>query len=324
MTARRVYPERYVIDLELPEEERWAEVIRARRRHARRLFKNFEAQVKVPTTLLAPFGAMYRASGGRCAGEIDAWADALGVSAGVLTAAQCSYELSMAGAYAGTVFGCTAAVVGHAAGPVHLRVLDWDLPGMREATAIFDFVGGDHDFVVVGLTGFVGALTGMVRGSYSVSINQAPPSQRPSFDFAPSFLLRDVLESCATYEDAVYALKHTAVAAPAFFTVCGTDDDEACVVERRRREHKVRRMSRGLLVQANHHLARAWKELTYSDPEFQDDSETRQELAQERLRDRVGTPAQLLRALEVFPIDSNITVQRIAMHPRSGSLLVRV
>lgn len=321
--TRRAHPVRYVIDLELPEEERWAEVIRDRRRLARRLFRNFEAQVKVPTALLAPFGVMYRASGGRYTGEIAAWAHALGVSVGGLTAAQCSYELAMANAYAGAVFGCTAAVVNQASGPVHLRILDWDLPGMREATAIFDFVGWDHDFTIVGLAGFVGALTGMVPGSYSVSINQAPPSERPGFDFAPSLLLREVLETCATYDEAAYALKHTAVAAPVFFTVCGTDQDQACVVERRRREHRVRRMTRGLLVQANHHVAPSWRGHRYADDEFQDDSEIRQDLAEERLRDRVGTPAKFLRALDVFPIVSNITVQRIAMEPRSGSLLVK-
>jgi hypothetical protein len=322
--SRSAAPARYRIDLRLAEEQRWAEVIRARRIQARRLIREFESRLSFPSSVLAPFRWLYRLSGGRYAGEMAAWAEALEVSVGTLTAAQCSYELAMAGAYLGSVFGCTAAVVDRGAdAPVHLRYLDWDLPGMPAATAVFDFHGGAHEFSIIGLSGFVGALTGVVPGGYSVSINQAPASEPPGFDFGPSFLVREVLETCATYDDAVYALKHTRIAAPVFFTVCGTRRRQGCVVERRRRAHRVRRMRDGLLVQANHHLAQSWCGYRYEDAELQDDSEARQELAERRLSGRTGTARQLLRALEVFPIDSSITVQKVAMEPCSGAVIVK-
>jgi acid ceramidase len=322
--SREQSPARYRIDLRLPEDQRWAEVVRARRTQARRLVREFKSKLSVPAPVLGAFRGLYRLSGGRYAGEMSAWADALGVSAGLLTVAQCSYELAMAGAYLGSVFGCTAAVVDRGADrPVHLRFLDWELPGMREATAVFEFRGGAHDFSVVGLSGFVGALTGIVPGGYSVAINQAPASEPPGFDFGPSFLVREVLETCATYDDAVYALKHTRIAAPVFFTVCGTRPGQGCVVERRRRAHRVRRMRDRLLVQANHHVAPSWRRDHQEDVELQDDSELRQELAERRLRGRSGTARQLLRTLEVFPIESSITVQKVAMEPRTGAVVVK-
>lgn len=323
--SRSAAPARYRIDLALPEEHRWDDVIRVRRRDARRLLREFESRLSVPSALLAPFRWVYGLSGGRYAGEMSAWADALGVSPSLLTAAQCSYELAMAGAYAGSIFGCTAAVVDRPrGGPLHLRFLDWDLPGMRAATAVFDFRNGKHNFTIIGITGFVGALTGVVPGGYSVSINQAPASEPPGFDFGPSFLVREVLETCGTYDEAVYALKHTPVAAPVFFTVCGTERGQGCVIERRRREHRIRRMTGAVLVQANHHIAPSWRGYRYDDLEMQQDSENREEFAERRVRGRSGTARQLLSALEVFPIDSSITVQRIAIQPSSGAVFLKV
>jgi hypothetical protein len=43
-----------------------------------------------------------------------------------------------------------------------------------------------REFVTVGVPGLVGALSGMVPGAYSVTINYALPTFMPGFAFSPS------------------------------------------------------------------------------------------------------------------------------------------
>jgi hypothetical protein len=95
----------------------------------------------------------------------------------------------------------------------------------------------------------------MLPHAYSVTINWAPPVAFPCFDFGPAFLARDTLETCDTYDAAVQALTTTRLSTSVFFTVCGTAQGQACVIERTQREAVVRPMPGPVLVQANHHVA---------------------------------------------------------------------
>src|SRR5262249_11691855 len=153
-------------------------------------------------------------------GEIQAWADSLGVSVGTATMLNCAYELSHL--RVPQLFGCTAGlrwVEGQ--GMVHVRTLDWPLPSMAQATRLFRFRRGQRDFVSVGVPGQVGILSGMLPGAYSVTINWAPPAAMPNFDFGPCFFLREVFEKHDTYASAVQALTKTQLSTSVFFTVCG-------------------------------------------------------------------------------------------------------
>lgn len=60
-------------------------------------------------------------------------------------------------------------------------------------------------------------LSGMVPGGYSATIDYAPPTFMPGFDFGPLFLLRHVFETCDTYDDACYTLSHTKLSANVLF-----------------------------------------------------------------------------------------------------------
>jgi hypothetical protein len=111
----------------------------------------------------------------------------------------------------------------------------------------------------VGIAGFVGVLSGMVPGAYSVTINWAPPVVMPGWDFGPAFLLRRVLESCDTYEQAVADLSTVPLASSVFYVVCGAKKGQACVVERTRTKAAVREYRGKPLVQANHHVARQFR-----------------------------------------------------------------
>jgi hypothetical protein len=246
----------YLIDLARSEATRWEEVISHEKPAATRLLQEAGRQFeRVPELLRWVFARFYQRSGGLYRAEIESWARALGMSPGTVTILNCAYELSHL--RWPKLFGCTAGVRGvDGLGMVHVRSLDWPLAAMGAATRLFRFRRGAREFVSVGVPGHVGVLSGMLPRAYSVTINWAPPVAFPSFDFGPAFLLRDTLETCDTYDAAVRTLTETRLSTSVFFTLCGTAQGQACVIERTQREAVVRRMSEPVLVQANHHVAR--------------------------------------------------------------------
>src|SRR5262245_214606 len=244
----------YRIDLAEPPARRWAEVIAREQGAAGRLVREAGAAFeRVPQVARWIFDRLYKAFGGLYRGEMEAWAASLGVSLGTVTMLNCAYELSHL--RWPKVFGCTAGVRDvEGLGMVHVRNLDWPLESMGEATRVFRFRRGSREFVTVGVPGQVGVLSGMVPGAYSATINWAPPAAFPSFEFGPTFLLRDTLETCDSYDAAFQRLERTVLSTSVFFTLCGTEKDQACVIERTPRAAAVRHQRGPTVVQANHHV----------------------------------------------------------------------
>jgi hypothetical protein len=245
----------YSIDLETVEARRWDEVITREKPVASRLVQEAESEYpRVPELLRWVFARLYKAFGGLYRDEITAWATALEVSVGTATVLNSAYELSHL--HWPKLFGCTTGVRWiDGLGMIHVRNLDWPLPSMGDATRLFRFRRGAREFLSIGVPAQVSVLSGMLPGAYSVTINWAPPTANPSFDFGPGFLLRDTLETCDTFDAAVRRLTETPLSTSVFFTVCGTEQGQACVIERTQRAAVVRSMTGGVLVQANHHVA---------------------------------------------------------------------
>lgn len=160
-----------------------------------------------------------------------------------------AYDMSQ---MTGDLFGCTTAAFHNPThGMIHCRTLDWPIRSLGKATRIFRFKGKGHEYVTVGMLGFSGALSGMVPGGYSVTINWAPPSGLNLRGISPTFLLREVLETCATYDEAVKKIVSTETLTGAFIMVCGVERGQACVIERTPHAAVVR-LPHGVLVHGNH------------------------------------------------------------------------
>lgn len=321
----------YALNLEQEEARRWAEVIAGEKVVAGRLIQEAgRAFARVPELLRWVFARLYQASGGLYRGEIAAWAEALGVSAGTVTILNCAYELSHL--RWPRLFGCTAGVRWvEGLGMVHVRNLDWPLATMGAATRLFRFRRGPREFVSVGVPGQVGVLSGMLPGAYSVTINWAPPAAFPSFDFGPTFLLRDTLETCDNYDSAVEVLSRTRLSTSVFFTVCGTEKDQACVIERTQRDAVVRPMPGPVLVQANHHVAGKYAR---NNDDLLEVVEGEEEFSLEGSGRRADTLAGALAAvgscrledaavvLAVPTILNSLTCQQMVFCPRTGAVKV--
>jgi hypothetical protein len=318
----------YVIDLTKSESERWAHVIAKEKEVARRLVdeaaKEFE---KVPEVLRWIFAHAYQVMGGLYQDEIAAWAKGISASLGTATMLNCAYELSHL--RWPKFLGCTAGVRWiDGLGMVHVRTLDWPLPSIAAATRLFRFRRGAREFIVVGACGHVGVLSGMLPGAYSVTINWAPPAGFPTFDFGPTFLLRDALEKCDTFDTVVKTLRDTRLSTSVFFTVCGLEKGQACVIERTQREAIVRPLKDGVVAQANHHVAQKFiknnKTLAEVEEEtFEADSVCRIEALDRALREAGSCSLeQLTDLLNQPPVFNQYTCQQMIFCPTTGTVNV--
>lgn len=134
-----------------------------------------------------------------------------------------------------------------------LRTLDWPFNGLGRHVVVARQDSPAGPYFNVTWPGFFGVITAMAPGRFSVAINQAPvfrhgPSWLPypwPVDWlisrwrtftgsrpAPAQVLRQVMESCETYEAAKQHLMEVPLALPVFFTLAGINPQEACVIER--------------------------------------------------------------------------------------------
>ena len=106
-------------------------------------------------------------------------------------------------------FGCTAFAVNTNSTTFHCRNLDWHTENnlLGKHSMIFDFQRkGKTLYKTVGWPGFVGALSGVRPGKFSVTLNAVLSKDKPEIAFPISFLIRDVLASAESYEEAKHPL----------------------------------------------------------------------------------------------------------------------
>lgn len=323
----------YSIDLNRAPAVRWEDVASQERESAGRLVREAAAELRrIPEAVRWGFARLYRSLGGLYSEEITSWAETLGQSVGTLTMLNCAYELSHV--RVPRIFGCTAGVRHvEGLGMVHVRSLDWPLASMGAATRLFRFHRGTREFVSVGVPGQVGVLSGMLPHAFSVTINWAPPAGFPTFEFGPTFLLRETLETCDSYEAAVQTLTRTPLSASVFFTVCGTEVGQACVIERTQRDAAVRSLEGPVLVQANHHCAESFeahneeiREVEEGEEVFSlEGSRRRTEVLANSLSGAPNDPTldNLIETLNVATVLNRDTCQQMVFCPRSGEVKVR-
>jgi hypothetical protein len=149
-------------------------------------------------------------------------------------------------------WGCTSRASAHDGVPWLLRTLDWPFHGLGHHTELAHMSGAAGDFISVTWPGYVGVLTALAPGRFAAALNQAPMWRRTEHawlrpcDFAlnavrvwsgdgrmpPDQLLRQVFETCATYEAAREALEQTPLSRAVIYTLVGCAPHERCVIER--------------------------------------------------------------------------------------------
>jgi hypothetical protein len=236
---------------------------------------------------------------------------------------------------------CTAGVM-HSdhLGMLHLRALDWPLPGIGETTILLHHVntqGGDY--YSVGWPGYCGVLSGFKPGAFSASINQTFLFGRPSLQWPPSHLLRRVFDECETYDEALDALSHSSVCVPAMILLSSAD--RAAAVEMTPKGNRVHPMENGRpIAVANDYLSADWREkfratypgfATYLEGQTESvdpaepavDMDDRRNALLERMNRRnPRTPAQAFKILQNAPVEYNLTMQQMVYSHEKDELLI--
>ena len=239
--------------------------------------------------------------------EISAWADGAGKSINLIKLLNLSYEFSHV---IGAVYGCTAAGQNTRDGVVHLRNLDWPLPGIANATQIMTWDLEDRQVVNVGILGYAGILTGMVPGRFSIAMNWGAPDGPPNpYKTRPAGLVREALTYAEDFEDAVAMLEMENIATSAIFSVAGTKKNEFAVIERTKNEAYVRPGTNE--VAANHFSEE-------SDWDYLNDDEVKEYSLERENALRKAKKSADISALR--SCDNEDTVQKVLMIPRTGEI----
>lgn len=207
-----------------------------------------------------------------------------------------------------------------------LRTLDWPLEGLGETVVVAKFKGKAGVYHNVTWPGAVGIVTAMAPGRFSAAINQPPfrkwtkscwadwPINRvrllTSKAVPPTFLLREVFDNCATYDEAKEILCERPIAMPAFFTLSGTAPDQACLIEREETGYSVHESPTAC---ANH-----WMKRTVAGHGRGFKSHDRLEMMQEN-RDTIGDDFEWV----VPPILNDTTRLAVIANAMEGKLIVR-
>lgn len=132
-------------------------------------------------------------------------------------------------------FGCTAFAVDIGCTVLHGRNLDWHTSNniLSETTKLFNFQkGGKTIFKSVGWPGFIGVLSGVKPGAFSLSLNSAFSYDNNEIGIPISFLLREVLNSSESFEEAKIILEQTKIACDCLILLSGIKENEKIVIER--------------------------------------------------------------------------------------------
>jgi len=243
----------YTVNLDLPPEQRWNELVDAFRPQLKKAVDFFEGRIPTlvrPAVLaaLADLGDhMDETFEAPYAAEVRGVAARLGVPTGLVLLTQFLYELSAA---------CTSIVAETPNGQIfHARNLDYGNGPDDDYTATLKALTVDLDFQQHNTTvykgtsfvGYLGLVTGMRPHAFSISLDE---TSGPSWgvllngiEFVrnkqarlPCFLIRDVLLNATSYAGAVDALASAPMLAPAYLIVGGVRSGEGVVLSRLQRE----------------------------------------------------------------------------------------
>lgn len=232
-------PPIFKIDLDLPPQERFKEVVLAKYDEIHTLVKILFSQFPVPEFLFRAVGfyeeLVYQHH--ECYEELKGLAKYTDLSFGEVFLVNFVYEI---------LASCTSIVTIDKHGNIiHGRNLDYPYqPYLANLTVRFQFYkNGQMLFEGDGNAGFLGVVTGLRPGGFGISINERAKGGPLSTlyeimfrrTFSIPFYIRRVLETAQNFKEAVEMLSTEEFAAPAYLTVSGMEQNEGVVITRDRR-----------------------------------------------------------------------------------------
>ncbi len=308
--------------LDMPPSTRW-EGLRPQASHARALVESYARDlggVERLGPLLEEYAEAFVSSEHR--EELAAVAALLGLPLQGVLLANLYYDALKA-----ALMGCTAFAVDTPVGPLHARNLDWWTEGRLLATATqrVELRGGRarSPVTIVGWPGFVGALSGVAHGRFAVTLNAVLSEDPPGLAEPMTLLLREVLETARSFDEAVERLTRTPVASDSLLLVTGVRPGERVVVERAPSRAAQRRCEQGPLIVTNSYRALSGEAGAAS--ALARTACTRFQRASALLQARPpGSAEDCFAVLEDPAVRMEITVQHMVLCAATGAVQVRL
>ena len=224
--------------------------------------------------------------------------------------------------------GCTAFAVDTSDGPLHSRNLDWwsERRLLSDQSVRVRFIGAPAgDFETIGWPGFIGAFSGVAPGRFGLTLNAVLSTEKPQIAEPITFLLRRVLETARSFDEAVRLLSETTIASDCLLLVTGTKRGEMVVIERTSTRALIRTSEDGFLCVTNDYRALDDEVPAESIGELQRSGGSRFVAATELARER--PPVDEERAFEILSsprVKMMMTVQQMVLSAKRGTIELRV
>jgi len=222
-------------------------------------------------------------------------------------------------------FGCTAFATSTHDSILHARNLDWHTENnlLSEHTTVFDFQrNGSTIFKTVGWYGFIGCLSGMKPGKFSITLNAALSTDKPQVATPISFLLRDVLATSMSFQEAQSKLENTVIASDCLLLLSGTTPNEKVVIERTPTRYATIETDEDFIIVTND-FKKIQNNLEETDNVLRTTSCGRYLRAEELLKEhRPSNSTDCLAILKDSNVMMGITVQQMVFDTQSGEVYV--
>lgn len=267
----KVYSQQvYDIDLEAPPEIRWREFARAEAGTIARVVQDTEDQLQelvarasslsafMFKTASAGFSWLYRSMaqliGQEYADEVLAIAKYADVPAWAVMRGNLLYDMTSRAEVYGC--GCSSYSCVIDGAPVLARNMDWELPdSVGQHTRIVRFHRGQHNYISVGVPGFVGVVSAM-SSRWALTVNQAPNVHANNVFRWPALQhVRRACDRAGDFYSLIDGLTAQATGVPFFAHVVGLEPHEQTVLVGTGKEYRRRKLPENqVLVQTNHYL----------------------------------------------------------------------
>lgn len=266
---------------------------------ARALLAGIAEQLR-PHPLSRPAAELVRQRYPRHAEQIDADARLLGVDAIDLTIANLSYDLFLG------LFGCSTVVLATPEGPFVARNMDWLMPDrIARASCVGPLENGVH----AGAVGSTGVVSGQSRHGFVVILNAVLTGKVDLEGYPVLLFLRHLLDTAASFEEAVEMASRTRLASAALITLAGTRNEQRVCIERLPRSYQQRRPHGDEPLLVTNHYRRLDQPHVCPRYEF---------LSRQLRQQPQPKPEELLALLQHPSVRQDITAQHVLASPARG------
>ena len=219
-------------------------------------------------------------------------------------------------------FGCTAFALENNGSILHSRNLDWWTENniLSDYSKIFLYQkNGKIIYKTVGWVGFVGALSGTKPGKFSLTLNAVLSNDNPEIALPVSFLLRDILNTADSFEEAKDKLEQTTIASDCLILLSGTQTNEMVVIERTPTRYATRTTENKFITVTNDY--KKLENNTKEESVLQSTSCGRFNRTQELLEKQIPTDYE--KCFEILKDENvmmGITVQQMVFNNETGEI----